>query len=155
MAISSVATATKLVGLRNTQRLEREWILDEAQSRSVATRQLEGAIHIAQHATPGPPVRLPLFSTCSAKIDGQHFGIIFGIEAHAALLIPPAKLMVVGDVSVVDDSQIGIAVAPERLRVAEIHDRLGGQAGVPDAVRTLETRDAVCVFQVFRASRFA
>ena len=51
------------------------------------------------------------------QIDADDFGIVLGIKTNPALLVAAAKLMIVGDVAIVGDGQIGIAMPPEGLRM--------------------------------------
>src|SRR5229473_2458637 len=69
----------------------------------------------------------------SAK-DADQFRIVFSVEAIALLLIKTTKLVIVGDVAVVDGGQIGDAVRPKRLRMTQIHPALRGESRVADAM---------------------
>ena len=51
---------------------------------------------------------------------------------------PPAQLVVVGDVAVVDDRDVGERPRPERVAVGDVDQRLGRHAGVADGVAALE-----------------
>ena len=78
-----------------------------------------------------------------AEIDADHFGVVVGVEGHALLFVAAAELVVVGHVAVVDRRQVGDAVGPERLRVAQVDPALGRHPGVADGQRAAPGRDGV------------
>ena len=75
------------------------------------------------------------------EIDADHFGIVVGVEDDALLFVAAAELVIVRHVAVVDGRQVGNAVHPERLRVAQVDPALGGQPRVPDGERAGPGRD--------------
>src|SRR5262249_24216252 len=77
-------------------------------------------------------------------------GIVLCVEADAALFVTAAKLMVVSDVPVVHDGEIGITMAPERLRMTEIDAGFGREPRVTDAVRALVPGYAIGLLKIVR-----
>src|ERR1700679_474821 len=62
--------------------------------------------------------------------------------------------MVVGDVSIVDDRHIRGSASPERLRVAQIHDRFGAKTSMSDAVGARKCGDMMLTLEQMRRSYF-
>src|SRR2546421_10971176 len=60
-----------------------------------------------------------------------------------ALFVSTPELMIVCDVPVVHDRQIGIPVAPKRLRMTQVDARFGRQPGVADPVAAAHAGNAV------------
>ena len=87
-----------------------------------------------------------------AQVDADHLGIVVGVEGHALLFVAAAKLMVIGHVAVVNRRQVGHAVHPEGLRVAEVDPALGRHPRVADGQRAAPGRDAIGRLELRRRS---
>ena len=83
-----------------------------------------------------------------AEVDADDLGIVVGVEGHALLFVAAAELVVVGHVAVVNGRQVGHAVGPERLRVAQVDPALGRHPRVADRQRAAPGRDAVGRFEL-------
>ena len=83
-----------------------------------------------------------------SKVNRHHFRIVFRVEADLALFVAAAELVIIRNVAVVNDGQVGELMAPERLRVAQVNLGFGGKPRVAKTVSALELRDAVGLLQV-------
>jgi len=98
---------------RQKQRLERKRILHKTERLVCGHKAAEGTSNsiimdckAASRSSPGAICPLEMW---------PYLGIVFRVEAHATLLINAAKLMVVRDMPVMHDGQVGISVSPEWL----------------------------------------
>ncbi len=64
------------------------------------------------------------------------------------LFVAAAELVIICDVTVVNNGQVADLVAAERLRMAEIDLGFGGETRVADAVRALHLRNSVFTIEV-------
>ena len=147
-----MATATKSSVSASIKGLEAEPVADDPQplgrGDEVVERAVEVGERVGQRLGQGPAPVEPV-----AEVDADDLGVVVGVERTPCLLVAAAELVVVGDVAVVDRGEVGDAVGPERLRVAQVDPALGRHPGVADRQRPAPGRDAVGRLEARRASR--
>ena len=154
MAISSLARATKLSVSAQSSGFSAKGSLTKPNWLAVATRQLKEPSSSRSMASRASFSVRPLVDLVS-KVNRHNFRIVFGVEADLALFVAAAELVIIRNVAVVNNGQVGELVAAKRLRVAEVDFGLGGKSRVAKTVSALELRNAVGLAPGWRGSRLA
>jgi len=67
-----------------------------------------------------------------------------GLEMMTGVFIFPLHAVIVGELPVVDDGDIGERVGPEGVGMADVYDALGGHPDVADSMGSHDSADRVC-----------
>ena len=139
---SSVAIATSPPTFATTIDLIANMSFADPIASGIAEQVGEAAVELVDGALEGVVEGLAALHPVR-EVDRDQLGVVAGLEAEPLLLEQPPQRVVVRELAVVDDRDVGERLGPERMAMGDGRDRLRRHPHVAEPVRAAERRDVV------------